>query len=143
MDESHRKIQVIHHDGHSIIGLLTIQDEDPDDPDLVRVSLSVEGEEIGASADDCFSALCKIRTVLEARLLRLRCYGAGRNVHPSAMSQGMGIGNFAYKITMGRPARSLDIVDIFDTGPEVDAVTVEDQRLFFERWISSLGQMGP
>jgi hypothetical protein len=137
MAEWVREVTITSGDGTIIGGHITIQEEDSLDPDLIRLSLSFASEELIASADDCFSALLAIRLKLERGGLLLKCYGASRNVYPSGMSRGMGLGDRAYKLAIGRPARNSDIVNIFDIGPDVDAASVEAQRSFFERWISS------
>jgi hypothetical protein len=76
---------------------------------------------------------------LEKENLLLHCYGASRNVYPSAMMRGMGTGDKAYKLHMGQPAKQEDIVSLFDTGPDVLPTTVADQEEYYERWLSSLG----
>jgi hypothetical protein len=78
-----------------------------------------------------------IRRELEKDGIRLRCYGASKNVYPSRMSIEMGAGAQAYKMTMGQQAT--DLVSIFASGPDVEPATVDEQRAFFEAWGESLG----
>jgi len=93
--------------------------------------------EIRAAERDYFEALCRIREQLEVYHLRPFCYGASRNVFPSGMGRDMGSGLVAYKLRMGLQRKPEDMVSIFDSGADVDPVSVEEQRSFFESWISS------
>lgn len=106
------------------------------DPDSCMLTLHYDQVEIAASASDYFEALCQIRERLEELGLRPFCYGASLNVYPSAMGRDMGAaGRRAYKMTIGRYARTKDLVDIFDTGPDVNLATVAEQKAFVEKWL--------
>lgn len=83
---------------------------------------------------DFFGAFCGIREQLAAHALYPLCYGASRNVHPSGMQQDMLEGRFAYKVQMGE-ALECDVVDIFETGPDVDVSTVSEQKAFWNAWV--------
>jgi hypothetical protein len=118
---------------------LLVWEEAPEDEERVKLTLDFNGKEISSVEDDYFSAMCSIRRVLEQGGALLRCYGASRNVYPSGMSRSMGGGVKAYKMSMGSPAKTKDLVSIFETGPDVDPVTVAEQEDFFKKWIQSLG----
>lgn len=117
---------------------LMIEDEAPEDPDLVKLTLQFRGKEISSTDPTYFGALCSIRKILETEGALLRCYGASKNVYPSGMSLDMGRGYKAYKLTMGSKGKLTDLVSIFDTGPDVIPATVDEQRKFRDAWLTSL-----
>lgn len=101
--------------------------------------LRYDGREVHAAADDYFEALVTIRRQLEAQGLIPVCYGASRNVFPSGMCRDMGAGLQAYKFALGRKPTMDDLVLILSTGPDIEPATVEEQRMFFESWLDSVG----
>src|SRR5262249_20140780 len=100
------------------------------------------GRTIGAQASDYFEALCQVRQELERERLIPFCYGASLNVYPSGMARDMGAGLKAYRLTMGKQARSQDLVDIFAEGPDRIPAPVSAQREFFEQWIAEIQARG-
>lgn len=62
---------------------------------------------------------------------------ARRDAWPSAMAREAG-GRKVYLHTMGRPARSDDLVDAFAPIEPDDAATIDDQLAFHDRWSSTL-----
>jgi len=114
-----------------------------------KVSCRVEGDrrcvlrlwngevDITEEATDFFEALCKVRLKLEARGVFVATYGGSRAVFPSGMCRDMGAGLKAYRLSLGQRGGSL--VEIFDTGPDLEVATVEQQRAFFKQWLSSIG----
>jgi hypothetical protein len=104
-----------------------------------RLTLRHSGGEIAAEAPDYFEAMCEIRKKLESQGLRPVCFGSSKNVYPSSMCRDMGEGLKVYKQELGRRAMRNDLVMIFDTGPDVQPVTVADQRDFHYQWLQSLG----
>ena len=113
-------------------------DEHADD-DFARLTLLFPGGEITADADDYFEAMCRIRERLEPTGLRPVCFGSSRNVYPSTMSRDSGSrGLKAYKLQLGRPARTRDLVGIFDADQTVEPVSVSEQMQFFEQWMRSV-----
>lgn len=133
-----RATAILSADGKLVPAQLQIDEEDPANRAMVRLSLRFEERELVASEPDFFSALCTIRQILEQENLLLNCYGSSRNVYPSAMSRDMG-GEKAYKLKLGRPARTNDLVSIFDSGPDVQPTSIEDQLKFYHEWLNSLG----
>jgi hypothetical protein len=88
-----------------------------------------------------FYSLCRIREQLESLGWRPFCYGANRNCFPSGMAADMGQGLKVYRTQLGsRDASTL--VRVFDEGPDVEPVTVEEQRAFRKRWSESKGSRG-
>jgi hypothetical protein len=138
MEPERRPVTLISSDVRAVPGEFLLWEESPGDADRVRLAVKFGGEEIAREADDFFSALCSIRTGLEAAGLMLRCYGSSRNVHPSGMSRGMGTGERAYRLYPGQRGRASDVVDIFDDGPDVDPVSVQMQEAFYRAWLESL-----
>ncbi len=131
-------VQVKHKDGTTAHGTFLIYDEDPEHAGLVRLTLDLQARQFAAIAPDFFTALCLVRREIEAEGLLLNCYGTSQNVYPSPMSRDMGVGDKAYKLTMGHQARTADLVWIFDTGPDVLSATVDEQEHYYYSWLESL-----
>lgn len=89
-----------------------------------------------STSTDYFEAFAIIRKRLARRGIFPLCYGASRNVWPSAMAREMGQGLKAYKLKLGEPGR--EIVEIFSTGTDIDSVTPEEQKSFASQWFQSL-----
>jgi hypothetical protein len=104
-----------------------------------RLTLQWGSDAIRVEASDYFEALCLIRVQLEPKGLRPVCYGASKNVYPSGMARDMGSGLKAYRTRTGERARQSDLVRIFDTGPDVEPVSVEEQRAYHDQWLASVG----
>lgn len=102
---------------------------------LCRIILRFEGSELESGDEDFFAAFCRMREQLEKVGLTPLCYGASRNVYPSGMCRDMGDGLVAYRMRIGRHVGEDDLVSIFDSGPDVDPVSVEAQQEFFNRWL--------
>ena len=83
-----------------------------------------------ASGPDYFEAFCRIREELDKSGLVPFCYGASRYVWPSGMCRDMGLGRKAYNGRIGQRLTSNDLVGIFETGPDVEPVTVAEQRAY-------------
>ena len=90
-----------------------------------------------AEASDYFEALQKVRRDLATRGLDVLCYGSSRDVYPSGMGRSMGLGLKAYRLTIGKQATGPLLV-IFDSGPDIDLASVEEQDRYFQDWIASL-----
>lgn len=99
-----------------------------------------EGMSLRGRGEDLFDALCELRLKLEQHGLLLRCAGTDLDVYPSGMSRAMGGGRKAYRLTMGKPATRVDMVDIFDASTAQRGSTVSEQKAFFEQWLQSLGK---
>jgi hypothetical protein len=92
---------------------------------------------ISSDSTDFFEALVSIRRQLQADGLAPYCYGASLNVFPSGMARDMGQGLKAYKLTLGKHAKSADLVDIFDEGTDVAPADVDAQEQFYRDWLGS------
>lgn len=110
-----------------------VQEED----DSARLELSFGEIHLSAVAPDFFDAFAQVRRRLWERKILPLCYGASRNVFPSTMSRDMGGGVKAYRLTLGQHAKREDLVFLFDTGPDIEPVTPEEQEEFYERWVAS------
>ncbi|HEV3462288.1 MAG TPA: hypothetical protein VG413_09610 [Candidatus Dormibacteraeota bacterium] len=102
--------------------------------------LELAAPEIGirsADASDVFECMCQLRARFDREGIRLCCNGARLNVWPSGMARDMGGGLRAYVLEVGRRASIDDLVDIFDSAPIEDIATVEEQRLFAEKWLAA------
>jgi hypothetical protein len=125
-------------DGTLGTGELEILEEAPGDPDRIQITIRLPAFEKAAIAEDYFQALVDIRHELEKTGRRLLIQGASLKVYPSPMSRSMGAGLRAYKLTMGQPARTADLVNIFESGPDLEPCTVAEQEEFYRAWLESL-----
>jgi hypothetical protein len=117
-------------------GTFVVQEDENDGS--CSLTLEFHGGQLMARSSDFFEALCQIRKRLEFAGWRPVCYGSSLNVYPSGMARDMGSGLKAYRLDLGHPATMADLVSIFDTGPDVNPSSVEEQEKFFERWLQSL-----
>jgi hypothetical protein len=85
-----------------------------------------------------FAALCRVREHLAALGLTPRCYGACRNLVLSGMCLDMALGAKGYLARLGQPTRLSDLVSIFETGPDMELVSVAEQEEFKRAWLRSL-----
>ena len=114
---------------------VTLLDEGED----CTLELRFDGECLSATDEDFFDAFAQIRKVLWERGIVPLCYGASRDVFPSAMARSMGGGVKAYRRTLGAHSRLEDLVFIFDGGPDIEPVSPEEQEEFYDQWLASLG----
>ncbi|MCP3462286.1 MULTISPECIES: hypothetical protein [unclassified Bradyrhizobium] len=105
--------------------------------DTCRLSCTYRGRKIEANADDFFEALCLIRRQLEPEGFIPFCYGASLNVYPSGMARDMGRGLKAYRLTKGAHVHMTDLVEIFETGPDVIPASVDAQDAFWREWLAT------
>ncbi|MEO8396683.1 MAG: hypothetical protein ABI700_27065 [Chloroflexota bacterium] len=124
--------------GEQMAAEFLVWDSDPADTDQVKLALKFAGKQIVVSDDDYVAVLRKIRLQLEQDHILLNCYGASRNAHVSPMSSDMGAGWKAYRLKLGEQAKIASLVSIFETGADVDPVTVAEQDAFFEAWKQTL-----
>lgn len=133
-------VQVHLPDGGRVMGEFRIWEEAPEDQDAVRLELWFDDREFAATTENgFFEALTSLRKEFEPEGFRLECYGCSRRVYPSAMARSMGYGEKAYRLEIGRPARSVDLVSIFEAGPEVQPAALADQEQYYRDWLESLG----
>jgi hypothetical protein len=92
---------------------------------------------ITSEESDFFESLVSIRRQLQPYGLIPYCYGASLNVFPSGMGRDVGRGLKAYKMTVGKHANLVDLVGIFDEGPDVVPADVEAQEQFFRDWLGA------
>lgn len=122
-------------------GELLIRDEAEGDPSQVELVLILPDRRVAATAPDCFEALIAIRREIEPEGWRIVCWGASLHVYPSEMSRSMGIGDSAYRLTLGRFATTADRVPIFESGPGLVVATVEEQEEYSRAWFDSLMEL--
>jgi len=85
-----------------------------------------------------FDCQKKLRLFLEENEYLLLVEGARKNVYPSGMSVSMSDGLRAYRLSLGKPALTQDLISIFAYSESPDISSVEDQENFFLRWKRSL-----
>jgi len=101
------------------------------------ITLIVEGKEISGTDRDFFEAFCRVREQLQNEGLIPLCYGASRNVFPSGLLRDMALGLRAYRLQLGQQSGRDDAVSIFDSGLDIDPVSVDIQNQFYDQWLRS------
>jgi hypothetical protein len=104
----------------------------------VRIELFWDGNQIVGSDWNYFAALCRVREQLEVLGLIPSCYGACRNLVVSGLQADMKLGMSGHLVRIGEKSQLSDCVRIFDSGPNMDLVSVKLQREFTEQWIQSV-----
>lgn len=108
-----------------------------DEGNRCRLRCEYRDRTVERTASDFFQALCDVRDLLAEDGLIPFCYGASLNVYPSGMARDMGQGLKAYKLAVGRHARTGDLVEIFAEGLDVSPASVAAQEQFYRDWIAS------
>jgi hypothetical protein len=134
-----KPVEVILPNATVVNGNFLIWNEDPANKKLARLTLQFQGHELSSSNLSLFRALFEIRQKLEPDGILVRCYGSTKHVWPSGMGASMTRGVKSYKHYLGKRGDLKDIVHIFDSGPEVDPCTCEEQHQFHQKWLSSIG----
>ncbi len=91
-----------------------------------------------SKGSDLFDSFINIRQKLRSKEIILLCNGSRRNIFPSPMLRQSGGGKKAYLLRLGVPARKEDIVNIFDPIEINNVDTLENQKYFYDQWLSSL-----
>jgi hypothetical protein len=103
-----------------------------------RIKLRWAGGEIQCIDWHFFEAFKRVREQLALQYLYPMCYGASRKIVITGMGVDMGLGLKVYKAEIGRfPSRN-QLVYIFDSGEDVDPVSVEVQQEFQREWRESV-----
>lgn len=133
-------VKVVSLRGTSQSGIFELWEDSANESDEVKLVLKLLTRIYEAVANTYFEAMRKIRLELEAQGQFLHCYGASQDVYPSPMVMSMGAAEKAYRLTIGRPAKTADLVSIFDTADDVVLSTVADQEAFYETWQKTQGR---
>ncbi len=141
MCENSQTVDVITARGSIKPGEWTIRELSPGEADRVELTLTWPGGSVRAASVDAFEALVEVRRELEAEGMRVVCWGACLHVYPSDASRGAGIGDEAYRLTLGRFPTTSDRVNIFEAGPGLVVATVEEQEEFSRAWFDSLADL--
>lgn len=104
-----------------------------------RIALQ-DGRFAGRSFEgyDLFEALIALRRAVDAEGGLILCAGARVDVFPSPMARDMGPARRAYILTLGKPGRTEDLVDIFEPAEAAQIGSVEAQAEYYESWTKSL-----
>ena len=89
-------------------------------------------------AQDLFGAFVQMHSYLDQQGAKLLCNGARRDAFPSGMSRRMGGGRKTYITRLGMPSRRTDLVDIFDYAEARNVGTIQEQKDYHDKWVSSL-----
>lgn len=131
-------INLHRNEGEIIEGILRLYEESPDDEDMVLIELTLNSNTISFQDESFFQAFQALRRYLEERHIQIMCNGAAINVYPSPMQLSMGVGRSAYKLHVGKPSATEDIVDIFDYEENLKYVGIEEQLNYYTSWSKSL-----
>ncbi len=101
-----------------------------------RVVLQAGDIVLSEEANNYFGALMNLRKQTEPLGIKILCNGCCKNVFPSPMILEMGDAVKAYKMTMGKPAKTEDLVDIFEPCDLESYATIEEQAEFYNMWIN-------
>jgi len=100
-----------------------------------RYCIDLNAESLGryfCKATDYFEALSQIRRKLEAKGIRLLCWGARKNAWPSHMQRDMGTGITAYELLEdGGHGQQRSV---FDYAPPEMVSTVDEQKEYAAQW---------
>jgi hypothetical protein len=101
-----------------------------------RASITIRwsGNQLTGAEWNFFDAMCQVRTQLATLGLTPRCYAACRNLVVSPLAADMGRGEKGYLVEPGKRAKEANLVGIFDSGPDMDLTSVEEQRAFTRQW---------
>ena len=138
MSETRRPVNLIAADGSITPGEFLILTEPTNESDRVILILALPDRRFEASSVDSFEALVLLRLELEKLGLTPLCWGASLHVYPSDASRRDGIGDLAYRLTLGKFPSAADRVQIFDSGPGLVVATVAEQEDFSRAWFDSL-----
>ncbi len=86
---------------------------------------------------DYWGCLTKLREALELKGYLILCRGAKENIVLSGMCQNMGQGLTGYEIALGKGIEMKNLVPVFEP-IESGAVTLEEQRTFYRKWLDEL-----
>ncbi|MCT7981394.1 hypothetical protein [Laspinema olomoucense] len=86
---------------------------------------------------DVFDGFCELRLFLEKKGWNILCNGARVDAYPSSMSRDMGGGMKLYHLQIGKRPQRSDLLRIFDKAEPNKIGTIEEQRLYYERWRAS------
>jgi hypothetical protein len=100
-----------------------------------KLTLTFNDQSLSAMSWDFFDALAQIRRRLEKDGLLPFCYGASRNVYHTDVSRAMAQGLMAPRWESGKRIPG-DLVFIFHSGPDVEPVTVAEQRECHQRRVA-------
>jgi len=106
----------------------------------VRLEFRWPWKRVRASDYNYFDALCRAREQLSALGFKPRCYGACRNLVVTGMWADMASGEVGYLTELGRPVTRRDMVNIFDSGPDMDLVSVDEQAAYRKEWKESVSK---
>ncbi|MFQ6553052.1 hypothetical protein AAD018_012005 [Aestuariibius insulae] len=103
-----------------------------------EISTVIFGQRKIFYGEDLFDAFCEMRRFLEKGGFLVRCNGARLSFFPSNMSRSMSNGLVGYVLTKGQAASRADLVRTFDQYSGDDLSRVDEQKEFFQKWLSSL-----
>jgi len=98
------------------------------------MELQIDGVgKLSRKSTDYFEALSDIRRELEAKQMRLLCWGARKDVWPSGMQRDMGAGMTAYQL-LEDGTNNPDARSILEYAAPEAVGTVDEQKANAEEW---------
>jgi hypothetical protein len=104
------------------------------------VQLFADGFDSGKiNGEKIYPLLQKLHVQLDALDAKLLCNAFRFDVRPSGMALSMGDGLRAYKMELG--VQATELVNVLDPTDDLSAIaSFDEQNIFFEKWIGSLGK---
>ena len=106
------------------------------DDENCKINLTVGKDTYSSEGEHFWGALIELRKKLEEHNIKLLCQGCCKNVYPSPMILDMGAAVKAYKMTLGKQAKSEDLVFIFDPCKPEEYASIEEQERFYHKWLN-------
>jgi hypothetical protein len=127
-------------DGHLVPATVKLRCRDWSENAIRKTECRIKLYWVGGAIEEIdwnfFASFKRVREQLSLYDLLPVCYGASRRIVLSGMSIDMSLGLNAYKVSAdGQLCRST--VHIFESGDDVEAVSVESQEQFQDEWRKS------
>ncbi|MFJ8671099.1 hypothetical protein [Streptomyces sp. NPDC093589] len=106
-----------------------------------RATISVhfaDGNTVRYTDSDLFDCLVGIRNEIEQYGLILCCNGSRRDCYPSRMSREMGGAQRLMLLRFGELPTIRSMVDIFESADASQIGTPEEQRIYYQEWLTSI-----
>lgn len=104
-----------------------------------RITLKWADREVNQVDGDFFKSLKRVRKQLALLGLHPLCYGASRNIVITGMAIDMSLGMKIYKeVKLNTFPTRAQLVGLFDSGNDIEPVSVEEQEEFQREWVKSV-----
>ncbi|WP_432263422.1 hypothetical protein [Cupriavidus sp. TMH.W2] len=115
-----------------------IQFEPSEEFEVCRLRAVYRDQVIDLMAPDFFEALRQIRSIMALAGLSPLCYGASLDVYYIDNGEQVGKGLILHRLVMGHKTSEADLLETFNTGPDMCPATVVEQQKYYQQWLLSL-----